>query len=56
MATEKLPRTAKCPHCGRKSAPFHVWVYAHWDEELVGTCEGCGKQHGLRRGIAYALD
>lgn len=26
--------------CG-KFEPFHPWVYAHWDEELVRVCE-CG--------------
>lgn len=52
---EKLPKTVNCPHCQHESDRLDMYVYAHWDIELMGRCTGCGKQYGLKRGIAYGL-
>lgn len=51
---QDVPSHATCPHCGHKKK-LSSWVYAHWDIELIGTCDGCGVEHGLKRGITYGL-
>lgn len=45
-----LPKGITC-ECGH-FMPFGAWVYAHWHEDLVATCEACGRKYSLRRGIA----
>lgn len=42
-----------CTGC-QKHHEFGVYVAAHWDEELIHTCE-CGSQHTVRRGTASPL-
>ncbi len=29
---------------------FGAWVAAHWDEELIHTCNNCGRSHTLHKG------
>src|SRR6266496_821172 len=50
---EKLPTHATCPACGIKTR-LTGYVYAHWDIELIRTCD-CGCAHGLLRGHSYVL-
>ena len=50
---KRLPKGFKC-QCGA----FHVfsgWVFAHWAEDLVHTCEGCGRKHSIERGKATMI-
>ncbi len=51
---KNVPSHAECPYCGHE-IKLHVWVYAHWNLELTGTCEGCGCEYGLRGGKTYEL-
>lgn len=44
--------TIKCPHCDKVQKP-HPWVYAHWDESLVGKCVACRKSFGFRAGRTW---
>jgi hypothetical protein len=47
------PKAGTCPACGRET-PFEAYVYAHWDIELVTTCD-CGVSFAVKRGISYEL-
>lgn len=51
--TETLTKGFTCV-CG-KEHKFPPYVYAHWNVELVHTCElsdgGCGAKHWMRSGI-----
>lgn len=35
--------------CGEKHL-FSVWVFGHWHEELIHTCERCGAKHAIEEG------
>jgi hypothetical protein len=50
----RLPTHSKCLACGHETR-LALWVYAHWDAELIATCEKCGYEQLIRRGITYAL-
>ncbi len=39
--------------CGKRHE-FPPYVYAHWDTELVRTCE-CGRQRGVLKGRTVLL-
>lgn len=47
------PKGFFCTGCGRAER-FGAYVYAHWDIELVHTCE-CGQQHTIVEGHAYPI-
>ena len=51
--TKPLPKGIDC-ECGEHSA-FSVWVYAHWDEDLIFTCDKCKKKYALKRGVATPM-
>lgn len=38
-----------CDGCGRYN-PFAAYVFAHWDELVLGTCAACGAEHKIVRG------
>lgn len=42
------PLTYTCP-CGT-GHPAGVWAAAHWFEELLHTCERCGRQNAIQHG------
>ena len=44
----------KC-ECGKKHV-IGVYAAAHWDEELVHTCQGCHRQHSLQSGKLVLLN
>lgn len=46
----KEPKGFTC-ECDEYHA-FSVWVFAHWREKLVHTCEKCQAKHTIIRGIA----
>lgn len=31
---------------------YPAYVFAHWDEELIHTCEKCGTKHDIYQGEA----
>ena len=45
---DKLKRGHKCPKCG-KEAKWVAYVYAHWNDEIIYTCE-CGQKVSICRG------
>lgn len=47
---ERVPKGIDCA-CG-KHAPFGPYVYAHWRETLLFTCDGCGKRYLVLNGLA----
>lgn len=47
------PAGFHCTACGR-AVRFAAYVYAHWSEPLVHTCE-CGQRHQVVHGNAYPL-
>lgn len=51
MAETKLQKDFKCETCG-KQHHFSAYVFAHWDETLLHTCDGCGAKHDIFRGNA----
>lgn len=54
MNRDKLPESHACGHCGRV-AKFSAWAYAHWNEQIVHTCE-CGARSTLLRGVPVSLN
>ena len=44
------PKGFTC-ECGEPHV-YGVYVYAHWQEDLVHTCEKCSAKHNIRRGYA----
>lgn len=50
----KLPEGFKCTACA-KDHKFPAYVYAHWSEPLVHTCE-CGTRHEILRGAISPID
>lgn len=44
----EIPRSYKCPKCG-KDHTFPAYVYAHFDESIVHTCE-CGEKNEIIKG------
>lgn len=42
--------TIKCPYCEAEQKRTS-WLCAHWNENLVGTCQQCEKQFYLRKGV-----
>lgn len=50
MSKKEMPKGFNCknPKC-KKWDDFGVYVYAHWNEELIHTCE-CGQQHRVKAG------
>jgi hypothetical protein len=47
-----LPAGFIC-NCG-KDHPFHVWVYAHWQEPLFLKCD-CGREFEFEAGRIYEI-
>lgn len=47
---DALPTGYTCAHCGRASK-FSSWVFAHWREMLIHTCE-CGARSEIICGRA----
>jgi hypothetical protein len=50
----KLPKGFACTKCDL----FHLftsYVYAHYDEALIHTCE-CGAKHEIVRGRPHAIN
>lgn len=45
---DNLPKGYTCRHCGAFSK-FSSWLYAHWNESVIHTCE-CGAREALLRG------
>lgn len=43
-----LPKGYMCV-CG-KEHEFSAYVYAHWNDKLVHTCDGCGSKNALECG------
>lgn len=54
MKRENLPESHGCANCGR-AAKFSAWAYAHWNEQIVHTCE-CGARSTLLRGVPVSLN
>jgi len=50
MAVAPLPKGFTCD-CGREEI-YPSYVFAHWDEALTYTCEGCDQKWVVFRGIA----
>jgi transcription elongation factor Elf1 len=48
---EELPKGYKCSACGHFN-PFVSYVYAHWRDELMNDCAGCGLRHTVIAGRA----
>ena len=46
----ELPKGFTCD-CGREEE-YPSWVFAHWNEALVCTCEDCGQKWSIFRGLA----
>ena len=42
------PEGVKCA-CG-EFTPFHVWVYAHWNQRIEFTCPKCKAKYSVLRG------
>jgi transcription elongation factor Elf1 len=52
MTDRKKPTTVTCPHCKNEQVTG-IWVAAHWNQSLVGTCVKCGKKFNLRAGKTW---
>lgn len=50
MKTNNTPDGYTCGHCGR-FAKFSAWLFAHWYEPVVHTCE-CGARSQILEGAA----
>ncbi len=50
MSSAKPSSSYVCTKCGKEHA-FPAYVYAHWDMEVIHTCD-CGAKHVLLRGVA----
>lgn len=50
MTAEKRPTGFACSKCGARHE-FSDYLYAHWQERIIHTCE-CGAVHELLRGVA----
>lgn len=48
----KLPEGFTCK-CGFV-VKYPAYVYAHWRDVLIYTCEGCGKKYSIVCGTAKA--
>lgn len=46
----ELPTHMVCPVCKHKTR-LAMWVYAHWREKIIGTCEGCGAEYNMQCGV-----
>jgi transcription elongation factor Elf1 len=44
-----MPKGFECLACG-KHHDFDAYVFAHWNESLIHTCD-CGAKHDIQRGI-----
>lgn len=51
MSEAELPKGFTC-ECGQEHE-YSGYVYAHWDIQLVKTCEECGREYTILRGRAY---
>lgn len=51
MSASDTPKGFTC-ECG-KEHEFSLYVYSHWDIQLVHSCEACGREHTILRGRAY---
>lgn len=44
----------KNPKC-KKWHDFGVYVFGHWNEKLVHTCDACGQKHSIDAGRVTKL-
>ena len=49
-----MPEGFNCATCGKRHE-FGMYVAAHWDELLTHTCDSCGAQHHVQRGVAEQI-
>jgi len=49
---KELPKGFTCSWCG-KFHLFDPYVYAHWRDVLVYTCDACGARHKCVCGLAF---
>lgn len=52
--SERLEKGFKC-ECG-KYHEYPGYVFAHYDVELIHTCEDCGRKHLIYTGIATLME
>ena len=46
-----MKKSFDCTKC-RRTHHYPMYVYAHWDESLIHTCE-CGAKHELQSGHVF---
>ena len=51
MTMDKCNKSVTCTSCGKEHI-FAMYVFAHWDEELIYKCK-CGTKHAIKRGKIY---
>ena len=49
MSKKELPKGFKCTTCNKEHI-FPAYVYAHWDDLLIHTCDECGAKHSVMCG------
>ena len=48
--SKELPAAYTCSNCGKVNL-FPGYVFAHWTDRLIHTCD-CGTKHRIRQGVA----
>ena len=51
---EELSDGFNCSTCGTYQK-YSAYVFAHWDIELIHTCE-CNAKHRIKRGLAQQIE